>query len=72
MKKKKKNKRKLTLGVTIGGPTPGIQFQVDNDKKAYISLLPTDPFYCAAIYKYIPTPLDETIAVFSHCVKRPK
>lgn len=60
------------MGVTIGGPSPGIRFQVDLDAEAHVILLPNNPHYCAAIYRYNPqlTALREIVAKFSHCIKR--
>lgn len=71
MNKKKKKKRPL-IGVTVGGPTPGIRFQANLNAEAHVILLPNNPFYCAAVYRYNPqlTALREMVAVFSHCVKR--
>ena len=71
-KKKKKIKKKILMGVTVGGPAPGIRFQVDFNAAAHVVLLPTDPHYCAAIYSYVAqvSAINEVIAKFSHCVKR--
>lgn len=69
---KKKNKRKPLMGVTVGGPTPGMRFEVDLNAEAHAVIIPNNPFYCAAIYRYNPqlTATNELVAVFSHCVKR--
>ena len=74
MSRKKKEKKKNIIGVTVGGPTPNIQFQVDFNKKTHVILLPANPVYCAAVYGYTlkPTALNEMIAIFSHCIKRGK
>ena len=75
-KNKRKNKRKMgtLMGVTVGGPTPGMRFQVDLNAEAHAVVTPTDPHYCAAIYRYNPqlTAIKELVAVFSHCVPREK
>ncbi len=72
MKKKKKKKKKPLIGVTVGGPASGMRFQVNLNADAHVILLPSDPFYCAAVYRYNPqlTRLKELIAVFSHCIRR--
>lgn len=72
-KKKKKEKKVPLMGITVGGPTPGVRFVVDMKAAAHVVLLPTNPTYCAASYTYFPrlTALNEMIAKFSHCVKRP-
>jgi len=71
-KKKKKKKEPPLVGLTVGGPAPGIRFMADFDAQAHIVLLPTNPVYCAASYTYYPqlTALGEMIAKFSHCIKR--
>lgn len=73
-KKKKKKKNPPLIGLTVGGPTPGIRFIADFDANAHVILLPTDPVYCAASYTYYPqlTALGEMVARFSHCIKREK
>ena len=74
-KRKKKSRTGLSVvGITVGGPTPGQRFQVDLNKKGHMIILSNNPHYCAAIYNYTTkfTPLNELIAIFSHCVKRPK
>ena len=70
----KKKKKKKIIGVTFGGPTPGVEFVVDTNKKTHLVLLPDNPHYIGAVYKYVSklTVLNEMIAVFSHCIKRPK
>ena len=75
MKKKEKEKKASPLiGLTVGGPAPGVRFIADMNAAAHVVLLPTDPVYCAAVYTYFPqlTSLSEMIAKFSHCVKREK
>ena len=69
---KKKKKKKHLIGVTIGGPTPGIQFVVDFNKKTHIILLPNNPFYCAAVYVYTLqfTAIGEMSAMFNHYIYR--
>ena len=73
-KKKKKKINKVEVGVTSGGPTPGVQFKIDFNAEAHIVLLHNNPHYCAAVYVYIPklTPFGEMIAKFSHFIKRNK
>jgi len=71
-KKKKPKKEPPLIGLTVGGPAPGIRFTADFNAQAHIVLLPTNPVYCAASYTYYPqlTALGEMIAKFSHCIKR--
>ncbi len=73
-RKKKKEKKTLPLiGVTIGGPAPGVRFVVDMKAVAHVVLLPRDPVYCAASYTFYPklTATGEMVAKFSHCIARP-
>lgn len=73
-KKKKPKKEPTLIGLTVGGPAPGIRFVADYSALAHVVLLPKDPVYCAASYTYFPqlTALGEMIAKFSHCIKREK
>lgn len=74
-KKKKKEKiKRVEIGVTSGGPTPGVRFKIDFNAEAYVVLLHNNPHYCAAVYVYIPklTSFGEMVAKFSHYVKREK
>ena len=75
MKKKKKKAKSLPLiGITVGGPAPGVRFVVDMEAVARVVLLPHDPVYCAASYTFYPklTATGEMVAKFSHCIKREK
>ena len=73
-RKKKPKKDPPLIGITVGGPAPGMRFVADFNANAHVVLLPTDPVYCAASYTYFPqlTALGEMIAKFSHCIKREK
>lgn len=70
----KKKKKRILIGITVGGPMPGIRFQMDLSKNTHVVLLPSNPFYCAAIYVYTKqlTATREVVAIFNHCVPRPK
>lgn len=70
----KKKKKRILIGVTIGGPSPGIRFQMDLSKNTHVVLLPSNPCYCAAVYVYTKqlTAAKEVVAMFNHCVPRPK
>lgn len=71
-KKKKKKKQKLLMGVTIGGPAPGAQFQVDPNARFHKVLLTNNPHYSVAVYAYTKqfTVTGEMAAVFLRCIKR--
>ena len=74
MGRRKKVKTPPLIGITVGGPVPGIRFRVDMNAQAHVVLLPNNPAYCAASYTYYPqlTALSEMVAKFSHCIKREK
>jgi len=71
-KKKKEKVKKVEVGVTSGGPTPGVRFKIDFDADAHVILLSNNPHYCAAVYIYVPklTPFGEMVAKFSHYIER--
>ncbi len=73
-KKKKEKKNPPLIGITVGGPAPGIRFVVNMKAVAHVVLLPHDPVYCAASYTFYPklTATGEMVAKFSHCIKREK
>lgn len=60
------------MGVTVGGPAPGEQFQVDSNAKFHKVLLTSNPHYSIAIYAYTKqfTPLGEMVAAFIRNIKR--
>lgn len=74
MTRKKKKVNKVEIGVTVGGPTPGIQFKIDFNAEAHVILLHNNPHYCAVVYVYAPklTSFGEMVAMFSHYIKRKK
>ncbi len=39
-------------GVTVGGPTPGMRFEVDLKAGGHLVATPENPVFSAAVYRY--------------------
>ncbi len=65
-------KRIKVIGITVGGPAPGVQFQVNPHTIFHKIILPNSPHYSVALYIYTKqfTATNEMIATFLRCIKR--
>lgn len=67
-------RKKKKIGITVGGPMPGLRFIIKPDKQHYFFATPTDPVYCGVYYTLVNrlTLLKEQMATFAHSLERNK